>query len=720
MFLPLPCQYWRVTEVTCHDDSGSAFAASDSTAPGALALAPERTVLLVGRPNVGKSTLFNLLTGAHQKTMNVPRTTVSIEVGTWNISDDSRTRITDLPGTYSLIPQSPDEEVTANAVADLAAAPGPGDVVIVVLDATALASSLYLFAQAKQSGLPVIAALTMNDLADSASASVDAVALSRAIGAPVVSINPRRGVGASDLAAAVLAFDGTAFDGTAFDDTVVDRTAFDGAVVDRTSTGRTAFQRGAIALPGLPSTESSLPLYTDPDPETDPDTAAEAELARAHELFAWVREVLAAIGASTEPRATPSDKLDAALLRPIVGIPVFLAILWATFQLTTTISGPIQDWFEGLITGPVTGWFSTFLGALHAPSWLESLTVNGLLAGVGTVVSFLPLMVIIFTMIFILEDSGYLARVAVMADRAMQSIGLDGRAVLPLVIGFGCNIPALSATKTIPDSRQRLLTGLLVPYSSCTARLVIYLLLASVFFPGHAGTVVFSMYVVSVVVIVGVAFALRKTVFRGVIREPLVIVLPAYQAPRFGALARAVALRCSGFAKRAGVVILGLSMAVWVLMAVPIDGKHAFGDTEMPVQSSLFGAAADGLSPVFAPAGFADWHVTASLITGFVAKEAVVGTLATTYGLDEPSDPSLAGDLSGRLRETFTESSGGQPGLAAIAFMVFCLAYTPCLVTVAEQKRLFGGKITAASVSGSIILAWVLAVAIFQIGGLFV
>lgn len=692
--------------MTCHDDSGSTAvrAASGSAAPSALALAPERTVLLVGRPNVGKSTLFNLLTGAHQKTMNVPRTTVSIEVGTWNISDDSRTRITDLPGTYSLIPQSPDEEVTANAVADLAAAPGPGDVVIVVLDATALASSLYLFAQVKQSGLPVIAALTMNDLADSASAPVDAAALSHAIGAPVVSINPRRGVGASELAATVLAFDGTAFDGT---------------VVDSTSTDSITPQRGAILLPGLPSPASSLPLEMDPDPETDPDTAAEAELARAHELFAWVREVLAEIGTSTEPRATPSDKLDAALLRPIVGIPVFLAILWATFQLTTTISGPIQDWFEGLITGPVTGWFSSFLGALHAPSWLESLTVNGLLAGVGTVVSFLPLMVIIFTMIFILEDSGYLARVAVMADRAMQSIGLDGRAVLPLVIGFGCNIPALSATKTIPDSRQRLLTGLLVPYSSCTARLVIYLLLASVFFPGHAGTVVFAMYVVSVVVIVGVAFALRKTVFRGVIREPLVIVLPAYQAPRFGALARAVALRCSGFAKRAGVVILGLSMAVWVLMAVPIDGKHAFGDTEMPVQSSLFGAAADGVSPVFAPAGFDDWHVAASLITGFVAKEAVVGTLATTYGLDEPSDPSLAGDLSGRLRETFTETSGGQPGLAAIAFMVFCLAYTPCLVTVAEQKRLFGGKITAASVSGSIILAWVLAVAIFQIGGLF-
>lgn len=702
--------------MTCHDTGdGSVQVGAGAAGAGAATVTlplTDRQIILVGRPNVGKSTLFNLLTGSHQKTMNVPRTTVSVEVGTWALATGERVSITDLPGTYSLNPTSPDEEVTAHAVDEFAreiAAAGADShrLAVVVLDATALGSSLYLYAQTRLSGVPVVVALSMNDMAAASGTSVDPERLARALGAPVVPINPRLGRGAAELEAAL------------------DR-------VDRAPSG-------LVPLPIFDdpaATSSTVNPGADPaagvsPPEASPSGVspleADEELERAHRLFGWVREVLEHIqpadegqdGSSAKGRATPSDRLDRFLLRPLYGIPVFLAVLWATFQLTTTISGPIQDWLEGLVTGPLTSGVSGLLELASAPRWLMSLTVDGLIAGMGTVVSFLPLMAIIFTMIFLLEDSGYLARVAVMADRAMQSLGLDGRAVLPLVIGFGCNIPALTATKTIPDARQRLLTGLLIPYSSCTARLVIYLLLASVFFPGHAGTVVFAMYIVSALVILGVAYALRRTAFRSLVREPLVIVLPAYQTPRFGSLGRAVALRCSGFARRAGVVILALSMGVWTLMAIPVDGEHAIGDMDMPVQSSLFGAASSAIAPIFEPAGFGDWHISASLITGFVAKEAVVGTLATTYGMDEPAEGAAPRDLSEQLHATFDASSGGYPALAAAAFMVFCLVYTPCMVTVAEQKRLFGAKITATSVGGSILLAWLLAVGIFQIGRLF-
>lgn len=663
-----------------------------------------RQIILVGRPNVGKSTLFNLLTGSHQKTMNVPRTTVSVEVGTWALATGERVSITDLPGTYSLNPTSPDEEVTAHAVDEFAreiAAAGADShrLAVVVLDATALGSSLYLYAQTRLSGVPVVVALSMNDMAAASGTSVDPERLARALGAPVVPINPRLGRGAAELEAAL------------------DR-------VDRAPSGLVPLPIFDDSAATSRATSASAIVGSDPSGATDGDGSE--ELDRAHAIFAWVRDVLEFVqperveeDSESAARVTPSDRLDRFLLKPIYGIPVFLAVLWSTFQLTTTISGPIQDWLEGLVTGPITSGVAWILEQAHAPGWLSSLAVDGLIAGVGTVVSFLPLMAIIFTMIFLLEDSGYLARVAVMADRAMQSLGLDGRAVLPLVIGFGCNIPALTATKTIPDARQRLLTGLLIPYSSCTARLVIYLLLASVFFPGHAGTVVFAMYIVSALVILGVAYGLRKTAFRSLVREPLVIVLPAYQTPRFGSLGRAVALRCSGFARRAGVVILALSMGVWTLMAIPVDGEHAIGDMDMPVQSSLFGAASSAIAPVFEPAGFGDWHISASLITGFVAKEAVVGTLATTYGMDEPAEGTTPHDLSAQLHATFDASSGGYPALAAAAFMVFCLVYTPCMVTVAEQKRLFGAKLTAASVGGSILLAWLLAVGIFQIGRLF-
>ncbi|MDR3107290.1 MAG: ferrous iron transporter B, partial [Bifidobacteriaceae bacterium] len=636
-------------------------ASHHQTAPqsDAAGSAPPR-VTLVGNPNVGKSTLFNLLTGAHQKTMNAPRTTVTFAAGQWRLGgagadSPAAVQLVDLPGTYSLLAHSPDEQVTADAVAGLplpandpARPPGQSeaaqaggrqrgpDLVVAVVDANAPASSLYLVGQLAVLGSPLVVALTMADVARSGGAPVDADRLSRALGVPVVETDPRRGRGAGALAASVAA---------------------------------------ALAAPAKPSVRL-------PAPAADPRRLAEL----ADPLLDWVAAVTAQAGLERPPKPAKSDHLDRWLLKWWVGGPVFLAVLWAVFQLTTVVAGPLQDICESFVTGTVGGWTGAALAAVGwGGGWLESLLRDGVLAGLGVVVSFLPLMAIMFLAIALLEDSGYMARAALVCDRLMRLIGLDGRAMLPLVIGFGCNLPALAATRTLPNARQRLLTGLLVPYAACTARLVIFLFIASVFFPRQAGTVVFLMYLVSVAVIVLVGLALRRTAFRGVGEEPLILVLPPYQVPRPWPLTRSVALRCRDFALKAGRVIVLLTILVWALLSTPVAGGHAFGDS-LPPRDSALGAAAQAVAPVFAPAGFDDWHATASLMSGFVAKEAAVGTLATTFGMDEPADPSRPGDLSALVQSALESSSGGHGGAAALAYMFFCLGYTPCMVAVAEQR----------------------------------
>lgn len=450
--------------------------------------------------------------------------------------------------------------------------------------------------------------------------------------------------------------------------------------------------------------------------------AAEGDprLAEAEALFAWVQGVVSAVEpagrvvAPARARRTWSDRVDSVLLRPGVGIPVLLAVMWALFQLVTVAAAPLMN----AVSAAVNGWFGGLLrGWLSgAPAWVGGFVVDGVLSGVATVLSFAPLIAIMFVAVALLEDSGYLARAAFVADRAMRKLGLDGRAVLPLVVGFGCNVPALAATRTLPHSRQRLLTGLLIPLTSCTARLTVYLMLAAVFFPNDAGTAVFAMYVLSALLVVGVGLLLRRTAFRDLQREPFVVALPAYQRPRLRAIGTSAWVRVWSFVHKAGSIIVATLAVVWVLMAIPVTSGHAIAD--VPVQDSVYGRVADGLAPVFAPAGYADWHATSALMTGFVAKEVVVGSMAQSYAVAEPADPSRPGDLGAQLRATFDRTSGGAASAAAFAFMVFVLAYTPCLATMAEQARLFGRRWTAAAVGAQLLVAWVLSVVAFQVGRL--
>lgn len=647
-----------------------------------------KRVVFVGNPNVGKSSMFNALLGARTRTMNAPGTTVSITCGQYRYKSSKTTKnpqnwqFVDTPGTYSLSPMSPDEQVAVDALTGASGMPVP-DLAVVVLDATALSRSLYLLSMVVELGLPTVVALTMNDLAVRNGCGVDAERLSHLLdGMPVVAIDGRTGNGGKALADAIAA-------------------SFEGTPVPH----------GLTALPTATA---------DADMKTADGLSAWAE-SRADARFDWTAGILRGLDMHAVDHVTLSDRIDRVLLHPVIGVLVFLAVLFVVFQATTTLASPMQDWIDVTFRGWCTDGLDLLLG-LFGPSvsggWLRSLLVDGLLDGVATVLTFIPVMGIMFLLLSILEDSGYMARAAFVMDRAMRALGLDGRAFLPIIVGFGCNLPALAATRTLSDSRQRVLTGMLVPFAACSARLSVFLVVAHAFFPKYAGLVVFLMYVASVMVILLVGVLLRHTMFRGLEPEPLMLALPAYQCPRALQLARSVLLRLWGFIRGASVIIISMITALWLLQGIPVTANAGGFAHVDDVHDSAYGVLADAVAPVFAPAGFDDWHASAALITGFVAKEVVVGSMSQSYHADEPDDAASQqageGTLGQKLRASFDQSSHGHGKAAAIAFLLFTLAYTPCLATVAEMRRQFGTKVAARSVLLSLAVAYVIAIIAFQ------
>ncbi|MFZ2457052.1 MAG: ferrous iron transport protein B [Bifidobacterium adolescentis] len=647
-----------------------------------------RRVVFVGNPNVGKSSMFNALLGARTRTMNAPGTTVSITCGQYHYEKPKTAgnaqnwQFVDTPGTYSLAPMSPDEQVAVDALIGMSGMPVP-DLAVVVLDATALSRSLYLLSMVVELGLPTVVALTMNDLAVRNGCGVDAERLSHLLdGMPVVAIDGRTGDGGKALADAIAA-------------------SFEGTPVPH----------GLTALPTATA---------DADMKTADGLSVWAE-SRADARLDWTAGILRGLDMHAVDHVTLSDRIDRVLLHPVIGVLVFLAVLFVVFQATTTLASPMQDWIDVTFRGWCTDGLDLLLG-LFGPSvsggWLRSLLVDGLLDGVVTVLTFIPVMGIMFLLLSILEDSGYMARAAFVMDRAMRALGLDGRAFLPIIVGFGCNLPALAATRTLSDSRQRVLTGMLVPFAACSARLSVFLVLAHAFFPKYAGLVVFLMYVASVMVILLVGVLLRHTMFRGLEPEPLMLALPAYQCPRALQLARSVLLRLWGFIRGASVIIISMITALWLLQGIPVTANAGGFAHVDDVHDSAYGVLADAVAPVFAPAGFDDWHASAALITGFVAKEVVVGSMSQSYHADEPDDATSQqageGTLGQKLRASFDQSSHGHGKAAAIAFLLFTLAYTPCLATVAEMRRQFGTKVAARSVLLSLAVAYVIAIIAFQ------
>ena len=587
------------------------------------------------------------------QTGNWPGTSVEISRGLWNAQPEAFD-IIDLPGAYSLDPMSPDEEFTRDMLVESPPCERP-DVVVVLVDATAPARGLNLAFQIAEHPYRVVIGVTKEDIAKQQGISIDTSALSHEVGIPVVSINGRRRENLDalerEVARAMHTESRTIRPNADLDQRFVDLDAAEKVAVSRTDTGE--------------------PL---------------------------------------------SHRVDRLVLHPVLGPILFLAVMWAVFFITTTVAGPLQDGLEAFITGPV----SAAVRSILPDNWLlTGLLVDGLIGGVGMVLTFAPLLALMFLCLAVLEDSGYMARAAVVTDRVMRAIGLPGKAFIPIVVGYGCNVPAISATRVLGDVRHRILTCLLIPFTSCSARLIVFMMLAQVFFPAHAGSAVFAMYVLSIALVVLVGLALRRTVWRAMPAEALVIDLPAYQLPTFRLTISVMWVRLKGFLHTAGGIIVATVVVIWLLMSIPVTGGHSFNEEAVPPQDSAYGAVAQAMSPVFAPAGFDSWSLTGPLVTGFVAKETLISTWAQTYAVEDVTDDApeeqAESPLASHIRADFDAASGGH-GLAAVwAYMVFLLAYTPCVATVAAQRREIGWKWTLIGFALQLGSAWILAVGVFQV-----
>jgi len=408
-----------------------------------------------------------------------------------------------------------------------------------------------------------------------------------------------------------------------------------------------------------------------------------------------------------DARQAHSDKVDRWVTGPVTGPLIFLVAMWAVFQITTLVAMPLQRLLGEFFTGPLSRWAVDGLTVAGLQNhWLRGLIVDGIITGVGTLLSFVPLMAVMFILLALMEQSGYMSRAAVVASSAMRGLGLPGQAFLPLIVGFGCNVPGVLASSELPDVRQRRLTVLLVPFTSCSARLSVYLLISSAFFGRWAGTAVFAMYLVSILLVVGVGLALRHTLWRALPDPSGVIDLAPYQRPRLAATVRAAWLRLKDFLVTASGVIVGVVVVVWALQATPAGpGFGTFG--HVVAGDSIYAVVARAVAHLFTPAGFGDWGIASALIAGFVAKEAVVSSLAQTFA---------GSDLTTALHQVFSVSSGGHQLAAVAAFLVFVLAYTPCVATLAAMRRRIGARWSLFGVAMQLIVAWVLAVVVFHIG----
>ncbi|MGZ5383063.1 MAG: ferrous iron transport protein B [Acidimicrobiia bacterium] len=475
--------------------------------------------------------------------------------------------------------------------------------------------------------------------------------------------------------------------------------------------------------------------------------------------YDWINTLVREAVTQSRPDQTPmSDRIDRLVTHRWFGLPIFLASMWVVFKVTVDISAVFLNWVDGVMGGPIARWMEALVQAVGlGNTWVKSLVVDGVVAGVGGILVFVPVLVALYMALGLLEDSGYMARAAFVMDRIMRKLGLQGKSFLPMLVGFGCTVPAMYATRTLEHRRDRILTGLLVPFMSCGARLPVYVLIAAVFFPHSRGTVVFAMYLVGIAVALALGFLLNRTVFRADPATPLLMELPPYRLPTLLSVWRQMWRRTSAFIRDAGTIILGTSLVVWLLMAIPVGGG-SFSDVE--VEHSAFGAVSSAVAPALSPAGFGSWEATGALITGFVAKEVVVSSMSLVSGgagrpepatvttflgdvreigsgfLEAAADtlkaiPAIVGidllDAAGEaeqgalltaVQDGFEESSGGHDALAGLAFMVFVLLYTPCMAAVAAERHELGSKWMWASITGQTVLAWAMAVLVFQVGSM--
>lgn len=660
------------------------------------------TFALVGNQNCGKTTLFNQLTGSKQHVGNFPGVTVDRKDGV--IKGHNNTLITDLPGIYSMSPYSSEEIVTREFV--IREKPKG---IINIVDATNIERNLYLTMQLLELGFPMVVALNMMDELRENEGSVLVNEMEDALGVPVIPISAAKAEGIEELiqhAIHVAKYQEKPLEtdfcrkeegvhrGIHAVMHLIEDHAEKAEIPVRFAASK-IMEGDEKILEQLNLTENEKNLLEDISRQTEEETGLDRAASIAQMRFAYIEDVCSesVIKPKESREHLRSRKIDRFLTGKYTGIPAFVGIMAVVFWLTFNVIGAfLQGLLESGITA-LTNVVDHAMTAAHVNSVVHSLVIDGIFSGVGGVLSFLPIIVTLFFFLSLLEDSGYMARVAFIMDKLLRKLGLSGRSIVPMLVGFGCTVPGVMASRTLPSERDRKMTILLTPFMSCTAKLPIYAFFTAAFFPKRGALVMIGLYVFGIVMGILMALIFKKTAFKGE-AVPFVMELPNYRLPGAKNVGHLLWDKAKDFLQRAFTVIFIATIVIWFLQNFDM-GLNMVSDS----QNSILALVAGVLAPIFLPVGFGDWRIVTALISGFMAKESVVSSLTVLFG----SSAALQGTLT-------------VAGVAAL--LVFCLLYTPCVAAIASVKRELGGKWAAAMVFGQCLIAWVVAFVVYQIAGL--
>ena len=662
---------------------------------------------LAGNQNCGKTTLFNALTGSNQHVGNFPGVTVEKKEGSIKKYKDAV--LVDLPGIYSLSPYTSEEVVTR----DFLVKERP-DAIINIVDATNLERNLYLTLQLMELNIPMILALNMMDEVRASGNSIHIEKLSQNLGIPVIPISAAKGEGISDLLNMVVK--------TVKEKKPTQKMDFCRGEVHRAIHSIAHIIEDHAEAAGYPTRFAATKLVEGDEPmfrelnldvsdihiidhiveQMEENLDTDREAASADMRYSYIESLCAqCVVKHQETREQlRSEKIDRLLTHKYLGIPIFLLIMMTIFWLTFSVIGaPLQDLLSVWIDR-FTALLSDFLVSAEVTPWLTSLIINGVCAGVGSVLSFLPIIVLLFFFLSLLEDSGYMARVAFVMDKLLRKIGLSGRSFVPMLIGFGCSVPAIMATRTLSSDRDRKMTIVLTPFMSCSAKLPIYGMITAAFFPDHGALVMTSLYVLGIVVAILSGLLMKKTVFQGN-SVPFVMELPAYRLPDAKSVLLHMWEKGKDFLHKAFTIIFIASIVIWFLQS--FDWRlNMVSDSA----NSILASIGSVIAPIFAPLGFNDWRASTALITGFTAKESVVSTLTILTGAASDAQ------LSAMLPQMFSP-------LSAFSFLAFTILYMPCVAAFAASKRELGSMKEALLTAGyQTLVAYLVGLVIYQVGSL--
>ena len=661
---------------------------------------------LIGNQNCGKTTLFNQLTGANQHVGNFPGVTVDRKDG--SIKGYSNTDVTDLPGIYSMSPYSSEEIVSRNFVLN-----EKPKAIINIVDATNIHRNLYLTMQLLEMDVPMVVALNMMDEVLGNQGSIDVNEMEALLGVPVIPISAAKNEGVSELVEHAIHI--AKYQERPLRQDFCDKNDHDGAVhrcihavihliedhaqkaeIPVRFAATKAIEGDNLILEQLKLDENEMEMLEHIVQQMETERGLDRSAAIADMRFDFIERVCdeTVVKPKESKEHLRSMKIDRILTGKYTAIPCFVGIMGLVFFLTFSVIGAfLQNLLDMGITA-LGGMVDRWMTAANVSDVIHSLVIDGVFNGVGSVLSFLPVIVTLFFFLSLLEDSGYMARVAFVMDKLLRKIGLSGRSIVPMLVGFGCTVPGVMASRTLPSERDRKMTIMLTPFMSCSAKLPIYAFFTAAFFPEHGAIVMIALYFGGIVMGILMALLMRRTLFSGE-AVPFVMELPNYRMPGAKNVGHLLWDKAKDFLQRAFTVIFVATLVIWFLQTF-----NAHLSIVEDSKDSILAMVASVAAPIFRPMGFGDWRISTALITGFMAKESVVSTLSVLFG------------------NTATLLSCITP-LSAASLLVFCLLYTPCVAAIASIKRELGGKWAVGVVIGQCVIAWLAAFVVYLVGGLF-